>query len=329
MKLKNKDRGVEVSTVSLESALDNSLKSFRNLRPIAIPTETVYGLAAPVNNVSLIKRVFTLKERPFSNPLIVHVSSISMAKSYTHSWGSVPQILAECFWPGPLTMVLPKASIVPSIVTSGLDTVGLRIPDNKLTLKLIEAFGVGLAAPSANKFSKVSPTCAEHVKEAFDPKDVTIFNGGNCNVGIESTIVEIKKDETVEILRPGMITFEDIENVVGKKVKWSRNSSDLRPRSPGLLDIHYSPSYKLVTAFKEVSTEELKSLGQQLEVAYLEKRFLNENPSLAARELYSVLRRPVECQGHGVFIDIPPGTALSCSEGIMNRLEKASNVVVK
>ena len=328
MKQKNKGQDVEISTVSVESTLDDSLKSFRNLRPVAIPTETVYGLAAPVDNEKLIKRIFALKKRPFFDPLIVHVSSISMAKNYTHSWSLVAQELAEAFWPGPLTMVLPKTSLVPDLVTSGLETVGLRMPDNTLTLKLIETLGVGLAAPSANKFSKVSPTSAEHVREAFAQKDVTVLDGGPCRVGIESTILEIK-DEHIEILRPGVISSKDIENLLGNKsIRWSRNTSVLRPKSPGQLNTHYRPSYKLITALKEVSTEELESLRQHLEVGHLEERSLNENPSLAARELYSVLRRPVKYQG-GVFISIPSGTALSCSEGIINRLEKASTLVVR
>ena len=331
MKQGNKVRDAKVSIVDIKSLVDDiALTSFRNLKPVAIPTETVYGLAAPVNNERLIRRLFELKERPLSDPLIVHVNSTAMAKRYTRSWSPLAESLAEYFWPGPLTMILPKSSHIPDIVTSGLDTVGIRMPNNKIALGIIDALDTGLAAPSANKFSHVSPTCAEHVEQSFHSNDITIVDGGKCHVGIESTIVSVKR--YVEILRPGMITAEQIGRIIGGQYVQQKSvvSREERPLFPGQYSIHYRPTFKLVTALREVDEEEYASIKLQIKSTKLEKRFLNTRPHLAARELYDLLRKPVEEKSDGVLLFVPPALSRSNHfEGIFNRLEKASTLLIR
>ena len=174
---------------------------------VGLPTETVYGLAASLKSEEGIREVFRIKERPFFDPLIVHCASLEQVQSVVSIWTPAHQLLAQRFWPGPLTMIVPKKSVVSDLVTSGLPSVGVRIPSHPVALSVIQQLGCPVAAPSANKFGKTSPTTARHVRDEFGPS-VVVLEGGPCDVGIESTVIEIVEDNTglrILILRPGMI----------------------------------------------------------------------------------------------------------------------------
>src|SRR5258705_9156100 len=174
---------------------------------VAFPTETVYGLGANALDAAAVAKIYELKGRPASSPLIVHVASIEMARTLVSQWPPAAEELACRYWPGPLTLVLPKVPAIPDIVTAGLPTVGVRVPNHPLALALIREAGVPLAAPSANRFTGLSSTTAEHVRETFGDA-VPVLDGGPCQVGIESTVVSIASGK-ITLLRPGMISNED------------------------------------------------------------------------------------------------------------------------
>ena len=203
---------------------------------VAFPTETVYGLGANALDPLAVLKIFELKERPAFDPLIVHIASIENASQLADTTNDKFYQLAEKFWPGPLTIVLPKKKIIPDIVTSGLTTVGIRMPDHKIALELIKQSGCPIAAPSANKFGRISPTSAEHVKKYFPEIDY-IIDGGKTHVGIESTVINLYKNN-FEILRPGVITSEEIETVVSLRTINKKQKIS----APGMMKSHYSPS---------------------------------------------------------------------------------------
>lgn len=209
---------------------------------VAIPTETVYGLSANALNADAVLNIFEAKNRPVFDPLIVHVPSIEVAKLHVTHFPEKAQKLAETFWPGPLTLVLPRKHHIPDIVCSGLETVGIRMPNHPMTLELLHSLPFPLAAPSANPFGYISPTSAQHVEDQLGGLISYILDGGPCAVGIESTIVDFSKDKPV-ILRLGGLSIDDIEEVIGSvQLAISKNSN---PTAPGQLDQHYSPSKPL------------------------------------------------------------------------------------
>ena len=191
-------------------AIEQAIQMLKSNDVVAIPTETVYGLAGAINNESALNKIFSIKGRPFFDPLIVHVSSIEMAQSLVKDWPKAASVLYEKFWPGPLTLVLPKNDKVSDLVTAGLKTVALRMPDHVTTLKMIDELQCPVAAPSANRFGKTSPTDWQHVQEEF-AGEVAVVDGGASEVGVESTIVRLQ-DNNVELLRPGTILFSDIQS---------------------------------------------------------------------------------------------------------------------
>ena len=193
----------------MKVSLDQAAALIREGRVAAFPTETVYGLGANALDAAAVAKIFEMKGRPSSSPLIVHVSSIGMAREIVAEWPHQADELARRYWPGPLTLVLPKLSAIPDIVTAGLPTVGIRVPAHDIAIRLIESAGVPIAAPSANRFMGLSPTTAEHVREAFGD-EVPVLDGGACPVGIESTVVSIV-DGKVTLLRPGMVSIGEIE----------------------------------------------------------------------------------------------------------------------
>ncbi len=210
---------------------------------MAIPTETVYGLAANALNPDAVVQIFDVKNRPHFDPLIVHVSSMDAAKNLVEEFPPLAQKLAKQFWPGPLTLVLKKKDIVPDIVTSGLDTVGIRMPHHPLTLELLKSLDFPLAAPSANPFGYISPTTAQHVADQLGEKIPFILDGGPCQVGLESTIIDLTTDTPI-ILRLGGLSVEKINECIGQvNVNTSSSSS---PSAPGMLVSHYAPHKKLV-----------------------------------------------------------------------------------
>lgn len=219
---------------------------------MAFPTETVYGLGANALDANAVARVFTLKGRPSRNPLIVHVADEAMAKSLTSEWPDAAQKLAKALWPGPLSLILPKAPSVPDIVTGGGPNVALRCPDHALTLELLRQYGKPLVGPSANPSGSISPTKASHVSAAFSSDDVFVLDGGPCRGGIESTVLMLT-EHPPRILRPGLISAEQIGSVLkgpvadfipGMSPRNEDEGSALQ--SPGMLARHYAPTTKAV-----------------------------------------------------------------------------------
>ena len=209
---------------------------------VAIPTETVYGLAGNALDSKAIIQIFQVKNRPQFDPLIVHVANMAQAKELVESFPAKAEKLALKFWPGPLTLLLKKKTIIPDLVTSGMDTVGVRCPDHPLTQSLLQSLSFPLAAPSANPFGYVSPTRPDHVNDQLGDQIKYILDGGECRVGLESTIIGFENDRAI-IYRLGGLRVEDIEKEIGK-VEIQLNSSS-NPKAPGQLKSHYAPLKKV------------------------------------------------------------------------------------
>ena len=213
-------------------------------RLVAFPTETVYGLGANALDELAVRRIFEAKGRPSTSPIIVHISSLEMVHSVVADWPHTAQQLARKFWPGPLTLVLKKQPAIPSIVTAGLDTVGVRMPSHPVALVLIEAAQLPIAAPSANRFTQLSPTTAAHVREGLGNRVDYILDGGPCTVGIESTVLSLAGDAPV-LLRPGGVSRVELEKVIGPVLLHTEAPAEAHP-APGMHPRHYSPRTRLV-----------------------------------------------------------------------------------
>ena len=208
---------------------------------VAIPTETVYGLAGNIYSEKAIKKIFQVKQRPLFNPLIVHIHSIEKIHDIVSEFPDKAKILANAFWPGSLTLILKKKSNIPDLITGGKDTVAVRIPNHPVTLSLLKQLSFPLAAPSANPFNRISPTSSLHVEDYFKNTISMVLEGGECKNGIESTIIGFENNEPV-LYRLGSISIEDIINVIGQiKIK---NNKEIAPNAPGMLAKHYAPKTK-------------------------------------------------------------------------------------
>lgn len=221
-----------------EAAIQKAADFLRQGKLVAIPTETVYGLGADAKNPEAVKRIFAAKGRPADHPLIVHIPD----KAAFTDWAiEIPELawkLAEHFWPGPLTIVLKKHPDVPMEVTGGQNTVALRVPNHPVALSVLRAFGGGIAAPSANRFCRISPTLASHVEEELGDKVDMILDGGACVVGLESTIVDLSGEQP-KLLRPGQISKSEIEEFLQVKLELPDNNQQIHV--PGMMDVHYAP----------------------------------------------------------------------------------------
>lgn len=312
---------------------------------IGMPTETVYGLAARIDSEQGIAAIFRLKERPFFDPLIVHVASIDQARALTSDWTPVADILVRRFWPGPLTLVLPKDGSINPMITSGLDTVGLRMPRHPKALELIESEGVPLAAPSANKFGKTSPTSAAHVLSEFGSA-FEVIDGGECEVGLESTVLSLvqKGTETeATILRPGAISRSAIDKVV--RVRWRENID--KRLAPGQMKHHYMPAVPLI--FVRNPNEKIETLKETIRQKFSELpkeidgvRIIQPNLSLhnirtlelahegalAARQFYSRLRELAEKKPDLIIFYQETHHHGEDWEALFDRLTKAASLVV-
>jgi len=209
---------------------------------VAIPTETVYGLAGNALSKSAVTKIFSVKDRPEFDPLIVHVPDLEKASAYVSEIHEQASILADRFWPGPLTLLLKKKKVIPDLVTSGLDTVGIRCPNHPLTYQLLQTISFPLAAPSANPFGYVSPTNPDHVNDQLGNKIQYILDGGACTVGIESTIVGFENEIPI-VYRLGGLSLEEIEKTIGKVQLITHSTSN--PKAPGQLKSHYAPRKKV------------------------------------------------------------------------------------
>ncbi|HYJ79145.1 MAG TPA: L-threonylcarbamoyladenylate synthase [Longimicrobiaceae bacterium] len=212
---------------------------------VAFPTETVYGLGAHALDADAVARIYQAKGRPAYNPLIVHLASTRDARRLASAWPAAADRLAERFWPGPLTLVVPRLRVVPDLVSAGLPTVALRVPAHPVARALLEAAGFPIAAPSANRSTQVSPTTAEHVRRSLGDRIDLILDGGHCPVGIESTVLSLAGDVPT-LLRPGTISLEEIREVIGDVALPADEPSGTASRpSPGMMDRHYAPRAEL------------------------------------------------------------------------------------
>ncbi len=328
-----------------ETSLKKAGELIRSGEVVAFPTETVYGLGADVFNEKAIKKIFIAKNRPMDNPLIVHVASKEDILKVAREINTNAQMLIDKFMPGPITIVLPKRDEIPNSVTGGIDTVGIRIPEHEGARKFIEACGCPIPAPSANSSGKPSPTSAKHVLDDLDGKIPLILDGGESNCGVESTVISLC-GETPLLLRPGMITYEMLCEVLGKvdiHPSVLENNKVDKAASPGMKYKHYSPKARViivdgssVTAkgFYDLAKEnkrnpvilweeeELSDFGERSSIAL----YSNSDTRIAARNLFKLLR---ECDKKGfdtVFITAvsEKGAGLS----VMNRMLRASAFTV-
>jgi L-threonylcarbamoyladenylate synthase len=293
---------------------------------VAIPTETVYGLAGNALDPASVSKIFDVKERPQFDPLIVHVPDFASTEKYALKIPDLARTLADQFWPGPLTLLLQKKAIIGDLVTSGLDTVGLRCPDHLLTRKLLESLPFPLAAPSANPFGYVSPTRPEHVEEQLGHKIRYILDGGTCRVGVESTIVGFE-DERPVIFRLGGIGLEQIEEVIGKVHVQLHSTSN--PKAPGQLKSHYAPRKKLILG----NISELRKSHAENTVGILSFQQGNDAPfeyilspsgrlDEAAQNLFSGLRALDKMPVDLILAELVPDTGLG--KAINDRLRRAA-----
>jgi L-threonylcarbamoyladenylate synthase len=286
---------------------------------VAFPTETVYGLGADALNERAVARVFELKGRPGNNPLIVHVASSAVARRVVApgAWEREADLLAMAFWPGPLSIVLPKSADVPSAVTGGGPNVAVRCPDHPTTLALLEAFGGALVGPSANPSGRVSPTTAAHVRESFTQDDVMVLDGGVCRAGIESTVVSLVG--RARVLRPGVIGTEEISRLIGRDVEGARgvgespdcsgsrsagNALTAPLESPGQLASHYAPRARtLVVETARIGESLAASTGAGAVVAW---------SGVNAAPPHRVLRLPADAAGYaaGLYAALREADAL-------------------
>lgn len=297
---------------------------------VAFPTETVYGLGADAENPAAVARLFTAKGRPDDHPLIVHLGDYAQVKCWARAVPAMARRLAARFWPGPLTLILKCAADVSRAVTGGQDTVGLRMPDHPAALALLRAFGGGVAAPSANRFGRVSPTTAAHVREELGEAVDYILNGGPCSVGIESTILDLSGARP-RLLRPGAIAPEALAEVLGELPLPSARGA---PRVPGALPSHYAPRTPLEIVVTEALMAEVeRRLSQGGRVAVLARtaatppvgcvcQVMPADAEAYARELYARLRALDALGADRLLIEAPPDTA--AWEAVRDRLARAA-----
>ncbi len=311
-------------------AIQTAAALLRDGKVVAFPTETVYGLGADALNERAVAQVFSIKNRPHFDPLIVHVPEKEAVAQYVTVIDSRAAVLMERFWPGPLTLVLKKRPLVPDLVTAGLDTVALRVPAHPVALALLRAAGTPIAAPSANPFGYVSPTTAIHVQEMLGEALEIILDGGPCTIGVESTVCALTNDKVV-ILRPGGVTVEEIEAVVGPVMTIPSSQADAR--SPGTLPRHYSPHVPLVLlapgeAIPSLSNKErvgLLTLAPRSGTeGYAVREVLSKTGDLleAATHLFAVLRRLDQAGLARVIVESVP--EIGIGRAIMDRLRRAA-----
>ncbi|MFO7578139.1 MAG: L-threonylcarbamoyladenylate synthase [Pelovirga sp.] len=310
-------------------------RRLRDGQLVAFPTETVYGLGADAANPLALRRIFALKGRPADHPLIVHIGAVEQLERWARAIPDWAYLLAGHFWPGPLTLILPRAAGVPLEVTGGQDTIGLRIPRHPVARALLQAFGGGIAAPSANRFGRISPTCARHVEDAFGDQVGMILDGGDCQVGLESTIVSLV-DGAPHLLRPGMIAAADIAALLGRDVPGVLPQTS-PIRVPGSHLSHYAP----VTPLQVCHTTELWSRAEGASRAGLRSAVMTFDRGAQAagaptgidviampgdscayaRDLYAVMHRLDRGGYDRLFAEAPPATDEWLA--ITNRLTRA------
>jgi len=315
--------------------IPKSIDILHNGGLVAIPTETVYGLAANGFDEIAVASIFAAKNRPFFDPLILHVGNTYMLNQLVSNVPQNAKKLMDAFWPGPLTFVLPKTTKVPDIVTAGQDSVAVRMPNHQTTLNLLNNIDFPLAAPSANPFGYVSPTSAAHVFDQLGNKIDYILDGGNCSVGLESTIISFMDESNPHILRLGGITKAEIEDIIGPVNEHIHQNSN--PSAPGQLDQHYSPFCKLkeleiasvghlqnsTILFYSPESNNCRQLINQKEILNFQALYFTENntETQAAANLFSILR-DLDSKGLSeVYFEWAPNKSLGLA--INDRLKRA------
>lgn len=320
-----------------QDEIDRAVDVLREGEVVAFPTETVYGLGADAQNPDAVRKVFELKGRPATHPLIVHLDHPRLLERWALNVPPAAQALAERFWPGPLTLVLRRAPAVDLAITGGQDTVAVRVPNHPVAQQLLRAFGGGIVAPSANRYGRVSPTRADHVREEFGDAVKVVLDGGDCKIGLESTIVSCV-DAVPRVLRPGAITLTQLRAVV-PEVAEGRSAS--QPRVPGSDAKHYAPS----TPVSIVASGKLEEVVAQLTADHEKVAVLATRPprlankfmtwinagrraELYARELYVNLRSLDKSGAREILVEeVPGGEAWDAVRDRLRRAASAENVV--
>ncbi|HEY7090072.1 MAG TPA: L-threonylcarbamoyladenylate synthase [Tepidisphaeraceae bacterium] len=321
----------------MSDLIQEAVKVLRRGGTVAFPTETVYGLGADATSPAAVQRVFAVKGRPSTNPVIVHVADAAVAKRYAATWPARATQLVEKFWPGPLTLVLPKTDAIVPSVTAGRNTVGLRAPDHPLTLELLRTFDGAIIGPSANRSSHVSPTTAQHVRDELGDAVEVILDGGPCRVGIESTVLDLSSASPA-ILRPGAISREQIEAVVGPVGLRNIITELTTPAtSPGQHSRHYAP----ITPTYAFPGAEIDSVARwcddhrdkqailicinhhaRLQHENLKPLMMPNRPDDYARQMYAALRHADRQSPAAIWIEMPPDTPEWLA--VRDRLSRAS-----
>lgn len=308
---------------------------------VAFPTETVYGLGADADNPAAVAKIFVAKGRPSDHPLIVHIADVQQLDQWAIGIPESARKLAETFWPGPLTLILKRHPDVSDAITGGQDTVGLRVPNHPLALQLLNEFAVGksgrgrsgLVAPSANRFGRISPTTAAHVKEELGDRVSLILDGGPCAVGIESTILDLSNHQP-RVLRPGTLSAATIANALGQSFSDVSQKSQV-PRVSGSLEAHYAPQTALrLLPLTELATAMRSALETGSRVTVLARsaaplshphliwRTASDQPREYARALYANLRDLDGSSSDLILVELPPTE--SDWQGVLDRLRRAS-----
>ena len=320
-----------------DAAVQEAVRLLRAGEVVSLPTETVYGLAANALDARAVARIYHIKGRPPSNPIIVHVSGPEMARRCVASWPPVAEKLAKAFWPGPLTLVLPRSNEIPDVVTGGGSTVGVRWPRHPVIEAVIQECGFPLAAPSANLSGEISPTTAEHVRKSLGRMIPLVLDGGQAHVGIESTVLDVTASPA-RLLRPGMIHAESLTAVTGRLASDSSPKDDAL-RSPGLLPKHYAPKAKLIVR-SWTDDAELKSQISNLkfeiqdahiithtripaESGYGQVCVLPREPETFGKALYAEWHRCDEGGAKLIVVEAPPESAEW--DAIRDRLQRAAH----
>ena len=319
-----------------EHACQAAANRLTNGELVALPTETVYGLAANAFDSAAVDRIYEAKGRPRHNPIIVHVASMELARQCASQWPEEAEALARAFWPGPLTLVLPRSKLIPDIVTAGGNTVGIRWPSHPIIQSVIQRCGFPLAAPSANPANQISPTTAEHVRQEMGNRLSLIIDGGSCRVGIESTVLDLTVRPAV-VLRPGMISLSALQAVV-PTVAERTQSPGAALKSPGQLPKHYSPRARLLLA-RWANEQELRQRIESEGCSLLKSHVIAfdiipqgkgfgrvsvvpNDAEAYARALYAELHRCDREMARLIVVEEPPpGVAW---QGIRDRLRRAA-----
>ena len=306
----------EILDGTLETSIDSAIEFLRAGKLIGLPTETVYGLAGLASNKIAVQKVFVVKKRPLDHPLILHISSYEDLDNWAQDIPEYARIISKQIWPGPLTIILRRTNKVCDEITGGRETVAIRVPYHDAALRLLRKLNDGVVAPSANRFGKVSPTTAQHVVDDLGSDVSVVLDGGECLIGIESTILDCTLP-TPQLLRPGAISTEQIRNICGVIVDESRGES----RAPGMLEKHYAPNCRVELTESRVDAEvRLQILKSSNETAQI----LDFSGDLIryATNLYSSLRQ-ADAQGIQVVVVVLP-PAIGLGVAIRDRLAKAS-----